>query len=286
MSSNEILSGNRTMSHAIHNAKMLLQAPGTGIESAGKAEAGQLAFALDSTGSKRKGTYYNLSIGKKLWQNNLSAVLWPTKYGVYQPRSATFTSCVDGLMTVAASSGTVALAALDTTNGMYNTFTTAASGGSLGGWNRAQLYTVRNFNPVIFAFIRNSVTTNLRFFIGWTSSTAAVANTDDPLTALSGFGIGKLTTSANLRALHNDGAGATVNDDTGIAASTGVFLVMLWADAANNQFWWSINGSDPVAVTTDIPGATTSLSCQDLLITTAAAGIVHSGFGAVITSDF
>lgn len=285
MVTNEIVAGNRTMSHAIHNAKMLLQADGTDIEAAGKAEAGQLAFALNSSAQKRKGWYYNLSIGKKLWHNNLVSLL-QAKYGTYQPRSATFASNLDGIMVGATAQGTVALAALDTANGMNNTFTTVAAGGSAGGFNLARLYTVRNMNPVLIAFFKNSVTTNLRFFVGWTSSTAQIGNNDDPLNALSGFGIAKLTTSGNLRIINNDGAGATVNNDTGVAASTNAVLVILWADGQNNKFWWSINGSDPAQVTSDIPGATTSLSMQQILITTAAAGIVHTGYGSVITSDW
>lgn len=273
------------MSHAIHNAKMLLQADGTDMEAAGKAEAGQLGFALNSSAQKRKGWYYNVSLGKKLWHNNLVTLL-QAKYGTYQPRSATFASNLDGILVGATSQGTVALAALDTANGMSNTFTTGAIAGNQGGFNLARLYTVRNMNPVIIAFFKNSVTTNLRFFVGWTSSTALVGNNDDPLNALSGFGIAKLTTSANLRIINNDGAGATVNNDTGVAASTNAVLVILYADGQNNKFWWSINGSDPAQVTSDIPGATTSLSMQQILTTTAAAGIVHTGYGSVISSDW
>lgn len=275
------------MSHAIHNAKMLLQAPGSGIESASKAEVGQLAVALNTSGKKRIGGYYNVSIGKTHWHNNLSALMFNTKYGVYQPRSATFANNFDGILTTpTSSSGTVALGALDTALGMNNTFTTGAVAGNTGGWNKAQLYTVRDFNPIIMMYVKNSVSTNLRYFLGWTGSTALVGNNDDQLNAANGFGIAKLTTSSNLRCIHNDGSGVTVSDDTGVAASTSAFFVMLWADGNNNKFWWSINGSTPIGVTTDIPGATVSLSCQDTLITTAAAGIVHTSYGGIITTDF
>lgn len=274
------------MSHAIHNAKMLLQAQGSSIESASKSEVGQMAMALNTSGRKRLGIYYNVSIGKTHWQNQLATLMNQIKFGCLKPCSATFANNLDGILKVATSTGTVALGALDTANGANVTFTTTAVGGSTGGWNMAQLYTCRDFNPFIGVVIKNSVSSNLRYYVGWTGATALVGNNDDQLNAANGFGIGKLTTSANLRALHNDGSGVTVSDDTGVAASTGVVVILLWADGNNNKFWWSINGSTPVGVTADIPGATVSLSSQCTLITTAAAGIVHTNYDSVITSDF
>lgn len=286
MSSNEIASTNRTMAHALHNAKMLLQADGSLIETAGKQEAGQMAFALNTSGNKRKGTYYSVSIGKSLWQNMLGALLFPTKWGAFMPSVGTFSSDVLGLLRKASTNGTYSMGSIDTSDGENGIFVSASSAGSKAGFNYGRLFTTRGWNPIICAHIKMSVSTGVRWFIGWTGSTSDLADSDDPFNALNSFGFAKLTDNTNFVIAHNDNAGITQKDDTLIAADTSAHTIRLWADGANNKFWWSIDGSTPIAVTTDIPSDTAQLSLQDTGITQAASAITNRVFGFVMTTGF
>jgi hypothetical protein len=267
------------------NAKMILNAIGSEIEAAPKVEGGQLSFSTDNSANKRQGHYTSLDLKKKVWQNALAPMIWPTKFGVLYPRASGFATSADGIIDQATTSGTVAFGSFDSSFGENQTFTTGAVAGNQGGYNHARLHTMRDWNPLQKMSFKVSVSTNLRFFMGWISQTGAVGNTDDPLNALHGFGLCKITTSGNWQIAHNNNAGVTIFDDTGVAVGTGQLEFEQWADGNGNGFWWSINKSTPILVTSEIPGATSQLSFQRLLTTTAAAGIVFTVFNEFYGSD-
>lgn len=266
---------NASVSYNIWNRKIRLIDSGTNIEAATKVGAGQEAYCDSASANKKLGVDYITDPTNKLWIRKIDSLSYPSQVGFLYPCSSTFASNLDGLLTVASSSGTVGLSSFSSTDGLANTFTSGAVNGNAGGFNLGLVYTSRDNNPSIRCKWKlDSSASTLRLFIGWTASTSAVGNNDDQLNALSGFGVGKSTTNGNYRILHNDSAGATISDDTGIAADTSTHTIDLWGDGANNQFWWSLDGSGATAVTTDIPSATTGLSMQALVITTSGAKVL------------
>ena len=267
------------------NASKILNVVGSEIETATKFEGGMIAFALDSTGNKQAGQYYGLDVKKKVWQNFRAALLFPAKAGMLYPRSSTFSSNTDGIGDLANTDGTVGLNSFDSTNGDSNSFTTGAVSGNQAGFRNNRLQAERRWNPLIKMRFKVSVSTNYRVFLGFQQATTAAVNSDDPLNALGGIGLCKITTSGNWQIAHNDSSGVTIFNDTGIAADTNVHDLEIWADGNGLQFWWSLDKSTPVAITTDIPSDTSQITHVYTLTTTAAAGIVLSVFIEAHTQD-
>ena len=278
-------SSNATVSYDIFNRKTRLIDTGTNVQAATKVGHGQEALSEDNSAGMYK--YYNYElVGTSHWQSKIGALLYAQKFGTFYPLTTTIGDNVGGLWRGVSTTGTLAIAALDTTDGLTATFTTAASGGSQGGLNRALLYTTRQWNPYfMLRFKLDEAGANIRFFAGFTSATAVIGNNDDPLNALSGFGIGILTTQANYRILSNDGVGATVSADSGVAKDTNYHTFELWADENGTRFLWSIDNSTPSAVSSEIPASTTSLSCQFLTTAVNADAKVMNVHKSVITTD-
>jgi hypothetical protein len=277
-------SSNDSVSYNIWNRKTKLLDTGANIVAANSEGAGTDAY-VDTTGSGLiKGTDLIRDPTGTIWETKLERLLWQTKWGTLIP--LTTTTGATGLCGGGTFVGTYAIAALDTTEGLTATHTSAASGGSQAGWNRALLYTTRNFNPSFkLRWKIDEAAANIRFYAGFTSSTAAIGNNDDPLNAISGFGIGILTTQSNYRILSNDGSGATASANTTIAKDTAYHTIELWADDNASKFWWSLDGSVPAGVTTDIPASTTSLSCQFLATAVNADAKIMNHHRFLITSD-
>lgn len=279
-------SSNASASYDIWNRKTKLIDSGANIAAAGKIGAGQDAYC-DSTGSGfNRGSNYELNTTNEVWIPKQSSTLYPNKCGLLYPCSSTFATNLDGFLTVATSTGTVALASLDTTNGLANTFASAASVGAQAGYNMGLLFTVRNFNPCMrITFKISSTATNTRLFIGFINQTGLVGNTNDPLNAVAGIGIGKITTSTNWQILKNGGSGATVPVDTGVALDTNVHRFGLFADTANSRWWWVLDDTTSGFTTTDDPGATTSLSAQRIITTNETVAKTLSVYADYIGSD-
>lgn len=285
-SGSAVTSSNASASYDLVNRKTRLIDSGTNIKAATKVGAGQQAYCDSASAGMLKGYPYVTDSTNTVWENETSNYLYPENWGRYNPVSATFATNLNGLLRASTSSGTVALAALDTTNGLAGTFATAASNGSTGGFNMGLLYTVRNFNPIAKVKMQlSSVAANTRFFFGWSSSTAAIGNNDDMLNAASGFGISKITINTTARISHNDGSGATINDNTSLTWDTNPHTFDLWADDNGSQFYYSIDGATPVAVTSEIPATTTPLNFQIIVITAEAVAKTLSCYGMYISSD-
>ena len=282
----EISSSNKSLSFSLINHKTRLCTTGTNIQAATKQGGGQEAYATDTSAGFYKGSDLILNPTGTVWEPKQARLLWNVKWGAYYPSSATVDDSCWGLMGSSALSGTMGLAALDTVDGLPGTFTTAASGGSQGGLNAALLYTTRQFNPTFkLRWKIDEAGANIRFFAGFTASASAIGNSDDPLNALSGFGVAVNTIQSNYQIYHNDSAGATVLVDTGIAKDTNYHDIELWVDDNGAAFYWSLDGSTPASVTANIPAQTTSLSSQFLATAVNADAKVLTVTKAVITSD-
>ena len=278
-------STNDTGSFASINHKTRLIESGTNIVAATKQGGGQEGYCNSTSAGMIRGYDYITDPSGTLWEKKIGR-LQHAKWGTFYPLTTTIANNVSGIFGGVAATGTLAIAALDTTDGLTATFTTAASGGSQGGINRALLYTTRQFNPYFAVRCKlDENAANIRFYFGFTGSASAIGNSDDPLNALSGIGFSKAVASTNWRIFHNDASGATVSDDTGVALDTSYHTFEIWADDNATKFWWSLDGSTPTGVTTDIPAQTTSLSSQFLCTAVNADAKVMTVQGAVIASD-
>jgi len=285
-SGSEYNSSNKTGAYSSINHKTRLIDSGTAIQAANKVGGGQESYATTTSSGLIKGTDYMLDPSAILWTNKLSNLLWMTKWGSIQPVTSTFGDNAHGIWCGSTVTGTPTVASLDTTSGLAAVYTSGASAGNQAGVNRALQFTVRNFNPSFkLTWKTDEAAANIRFYAGFTGSSSIIGNTDDPLNALNGVGIAMDTTQTNYRIFHNDSAGATISDNTGVAKDTAYHNIELWADSNGNQFYWSLDGSTPVAITTDIPGATASLSCQFTVTAVNADAKPLNVIRSVITSD-
>lgn len=277
---------NPTAAYDVINHKTRLIDTGTNIQSATKIGAGQEAYATSSTGGLFKGTDLMTDPTGTIWTDKISNLLWAVKFGTFYACSATYADSASGLLTNATTTGSLSLASLDTSNGRATVFTSGASAGNQAGFRTPANWTIRKFNPTFkITWSIDEAGANVRFYAGFADFSTIVGNTDDPLNAQSGFGIGILTTQANYRILSNDGVGATVSADSGIAKDTGVHTFEAWADENGTRFLWSIDGSTPAAVSADIPAQTTTLSCQATVTAVNADAKPLSIFRALITSN-
>jgi len=267
----EYSSSNPTGSYSSINRKTLLATSGTNIEAATKQGSGQLSFSTDTSAGKKLGVFYNTNLKNDNWIPHVGSILNATDLGQFNPYSgATHANNVEGLFLVTATTGSISLASLDTTHGRSVVFTTGATAGNQGGFRQdGNRYTMRKFCPYIKFKFKFNETTNIRVFLGLLDSLSLVANSDDVLNTISGFGLGISTASGNYRIFHNDAAGATISDDIGTAIDTNQHIIELLADDNNSRWYWNFDdGTASGFVTTEIPAQTTGLSFQATYTTT------------------
>lgn len=198
-----------------------------------------------------------------------------------------FTSTASGLLNSLTSSGTGnGTIAPDATEGHFYRYTTTAVAGGTGGIRVNIACVIRQFNPKLKWKQRISATANVRAYSGFTSSTASFpGNNDDPLNGASGVLVGKRVADTNWFVCYNDGAGASVFADTGVAVGTGVVSFEIIADNAVPNFKVYVNGTLTNTLTADIPGATTSIQPVVSGITNAASAITVDTFWVHLRSD-
>lgn len=180
------------------------------------------------------------------------------KSGAIYGAAADDSAIAVGLCAAAAATGTVT-ANIDA-NGSFNNYASGAVDGNDAG-ARLGVHTPcrRDQNCRLKMKFQLDAVDLTRLFIGFQSGNALLTG-NDPLNALSGVLVG-LTSKAsatNFEIMHNDGAGATVVVDTGVAANTGVNTIEI--NTVATGFQWIINGSEGTVLTADIPAAATPLS--------------------------
>ena len=170
-----------------------------------------------------------------------------------------------GMIPVPTLSGTSATTSSEA-DGVFKRLTTTGVANNQSGYRINNLTFTRSQNPRLrFRFRLGATNTNLRLFLGFTSSGANPATTDDPLTALSGFTIALRAADTTFQIAHNDGTGATVFNETSIAKDAAEHTVDLYADNANTRFQWQIDGGTVTNVTTEIPAADNAMGCLGFL---------------------
>ena len=200
------------------------------------------------------------------------------------------TTAGDGMMinwTAPTGAGTQSFVITDTGNGRYILIISGTTLGNKGGFRMAASgMSIREWNPRTRFRIALGSTTLRRDYFGFASLNADLTG-DDPLNGASGFMFGYLAaTSANYLIMHNDGTGATVNIDTGIAASTATKIVSLVYDNANSRFSYSIDGGAYSHVTTELPAAGANLTMH-MTLETNESGVAKSDriYNAFVQSD-
>ncbi len=284
----EISSSNKRLSFSLLNLKTKLIDTGGAINSATKTGAGQEGYCTSTASGFNLGANIEINETNQVWIPKQAATMYNVKWGSLIPRSSTYANNLDGIFTRTTSTGSVALASFSTTDGDGLALTSGAVAGNQAGYNMGATYTVRNFNPTLrLRFKISSSSTNTRLFIGFNSSTSLVGNTDDPLNALSGFALGKTTTSANFRIFSNDGTGATVDTDTTIAVDTNVHEFDIFADTAGSKWWWVLDRttSGSISTASDIPAATTALSTQSIITTNETAAKTLTVYNAYLSTN-
>jgi hypothetical protein len=269
----EYTSSNPTGSYSSINRKTLLAASGSSIEAATKQGSGQVAYATNTSAGKKQDVFYNLSPNNDNWIPHIASVFHCPDFGFFNPLSGTTHALnCEGMFNVTGTTGSLSLDSLSTTHGRAVIYTTGAGAGNQAGFRQdGNRYTMRKFGPFIRFKFRFNETTNIRVFLGLIDSLSLVANSDDPLNAISGIGLGKLTTSGNYLILRNDSAGATQTTDTGIAVDTNPHVIDLYADDNQSRWYWAFDYTTASGfLTTDIPAQTTGLSFQVTYTTTTA----------------
>lgn len=255
-------SANDDASIAKANRKQILIADGLTIENTVPEGLGQLACCTDTlaNGRREQNHYYcAVEVGgndPKMWGRLADNVLFPINWGYFVPVSSTFSTCVDGMLKAASSSGTVALQSMDTNHGRFVRFTTSTSGGATGGFNMGFHWTQRQFDPAIHMKFRLQETTANRYYAGFTGPNGTLTG-DDPLNANNGFILGKRNLDTDWHFLRNDSTGATVSYNTGVGVSTTTTIMHLYAFDGMGGFAGFVETSGGAehgqSFTTDVP---------------------------------
>lgn len=178
-------------------------------------------------------------------------------YSLYFGHNATTTG--EGIFATTTASGTAANSG-NYSQGHWCRYTSAGGGTDNAGFRyTGSPYTYRGWNPLYFAKMRIFDKANTRGWFGL-FSVSTEATGDDWLNAAHGFGLGWKAGDANWYEVHNDGTGATVYTDTGIAiASNTIYTLEIRFEDTTPRVGYSINESAMTFQTTELPAQQTAL---------------------------
>ena len=285
MSGAEITSANDDASFAKSNRKQLLLDSGSAILAATKYGEGQLGYCTSTSSGYRRDIYYSIDPSNTSWFPLITKLMYRTNWGTFLPNSGTVSNDVFGQWVLTTTTGTPTLQALDTSHGRSIRFTTGASAGNQAGFREDNRYVIRRFNPVLRIKFAVQETTNNRMFIGLADTTSNVGNTDDPLNTTAGIGLAIDEGVSTFRVFHNDSAGTTVSDNTGLTIDTSPHEFGLYAEEGNNKFIWDLDlGLFSNQITTEIPAETDGLAFQATYTTTTAVARSFQIYQACIAS--
>lgn len=152
-----------------------------------------------------------------------------------------------------------ALDLLDT-KGPNRKYSAANTDDKMGIQTTNALFTRRYNADVTFRFKIPSADLDYRLYAGFHDDTNENFTTDTEVNAHSSFMLFKASNQSTYRIVHNDGGTTQAEVDTSIAVNVNAHEVRLQADATNNRWGWSLDGSAMSFITTDIPAADTPLA--------------------------
>ncbi len=158
----------------------------------------------------------------------------------------------------AAATGEAAVTRTINTDGRRGTFTTGVVADQCAGIRASADGQVMRLKNCRFKakFKLGQTDANTRLYAGFSVLGAAYLTGDDPIATGNGILLLHRTTGTNFEIAHNDGTGACVFDDTGIAKDTNTHTIEIKADNSVPKFQYSIDGAAFVDITADIPTAT------------------------------
>jgi hypothetical protein len=206
---------------------------------------------------------------------------WGAWYGTQQTNADGF---LNGRLSAIAV-GTGSDGAGNDSTGMYRTFDTGATINSIAG-NRLNAQVLRR---ILNAYFKTAVylnsNANVRIFAGLVASGSAPVSSADPLNALEGVALWLDTAvSANWKIMHNDNAGASTVDDTGLSASTATLYPVEIYATKDNEFKVIFNGT-ATSLTTNIPASTTSLAYWMYIENTTGASRTMRCYYTIVRVD-
>lgn len=175
-------------------------------------------------------------------------------------------------MAAGTNAGAGAVTNSNQTDSRYINQAIANVAGTFGG-RRSSTFnlTRRQYNPYFAVLMRTSTDiTNIRFWIGLTQAQVTNVDTLAAATAFIGFRYSTVAADPAWMAVTNSGAAqSTLTTGVGATIST-AYLFEVYVDDANGICYFSVNGSTPVSLNTNLPGATQDLGWTVSAITTTA----------------
>jgi hypothetical protein len=160
----------------------------------------------------------------------------------------------EGILNGYTQAGSAEANAFSTTDGLTIVTSTGTIANTTIGQRYAATRTSRNLNPRLKARVKIDATDLSRMYIGFHHSITTLSASDMPVSASdAAFLIGYRSIDANWQIFTNDGVSPVTTIDTGIAISPGPNTFEIIMKDAPSTVNYSINGADPVAVTTDLP---------------------------------
>ena len=169
-------------------------------------------------------------------------------------------------------------------------YTTGTTIGSWVGARGSTQYATRQFNPVFRCKFRLNQTNSgnvFRFFAGFATNTAVLADSNDPLNALNGIGVFIASTDTTFTIAHNDSVGATSTTAiTGTPAiDTNAHTVEITADDGGTRFAFSWDGGANQYITSNIPAQTGPLNYHVYMYNVTTTSTNFDLFWAELESD-
>jgi hypothetical protein len=217
---------------------------------------------------------------------DISGMIGPVrgrKMGRYDGSNST-NQCA-GIFSALTTMGTLTGVQTSTANGNSCRYTSGAVAGNAAGHKFATAYTTRAWNPYLGVRFKLGTATNNRVFIGWNNGVDPAASTEDPLSGVNGVMLVQRSTDTTFQISANNGTTSTFTSTGVTVDNTSVFTIEFRADAANNKFQWSLNGSTWADIAGVIPASTSYLAYTAHIQTAEAVAHTIDIFATETVSD-
>lgn len=157
--------------------------------------------------------------------------------------------------------------------GYFMQINTSAVNNNVAYVGTADLNVARvQWDPVFVATVKlDGATSNRRIWVGLFSD---YPGADDPSSALSGLGFRYSTTAGDTtwKAVASDGGGTLTVEDTLVAvAGATKYTLKLWVNSDTGSAYFTVNNSEPVIISADLPSASDNLGIIASIQTLTAA---------------
>jgi hypothetical protein len=177
----------------------------------------------------------------------------------------------------------------NTTDGIYQTFTTGSSNTNTAAVKTNDTYTCRAFNPTFKCKFRLPSVSSVRMDLGFISDMTFDPKNSDWLANESGaalsFGTGRGNQTSFYLSTNNGSAASNFSGPIATATANTVYSIEIVFDNAASKVKYSWNGGAFVDVTTQVPAATILLGVAFGVQTTTGSTKSIDIFGVDVASD-